>query len=175
MIIIEQLNQAGRQAQARLVGYADSAVQRARGSAQRAAARVVAARTPVKTLAEATQRLNDLSHRYVEQLVRQQSKALEGAITAGARHLERAARAEDLKGLIADQAELISASRERLKRDLKATWTIAAGTGREIRDVAIETYAQLVHGARTLHKPAARRPSARPQKARRSRKAHSAA
>jgi len=175
MTIIEQLDRAGQQAQARFVGYTASAVQSARGSARKAAHRVAAARTPVKTLADATERLNDLSHRYVKQLVRQQAQTLEGILTDGAERLERVARADGLKALVADQAELVSASRERLKRDLKATWAIATSTGREIGEVAVETYAHLIHGARTLRKPAAKRASVRPRKATRARKTRSAA
>lgn len=175
MTIIEQLSRAGRQVQARVAGYADSAVQSARGSVRKAADRVTAARAPVKTLAEATQRLNDVSHRYVEQLVRQQVQTLEGVITDGAKRLERAAKAEGFKALVVNQAELMSASRDRLTRDLKATWAIASSTGREIGEVAVETYAQLVHGAKTIRKPAARRASARPRKAKRARQAKSAA
>jgi hypothetical protein len=175
MTIIEQLNRAGQRAQARFIGYADSAVHRARSSAQRAADRIAAARTPVGTIAEATQRLNDVSHRYVEQLVRQQARTIEGAISDGARRLERAAQADGLKALVAGQVELYPASRERLKRDLKATWHIAASTGRAMGEVAIETYAQLIHGARTLQKPSARRAPARPRKVKRARKTKSAA
>ncbi len=175
MTIIETLNRAGQGVQARVAGYADSAVEKVRGSARKAADRVAAARSPVKTLAEATQRLNDLSHRSVEQLVRQQVQTLEGVITDGAKRLERAAKAEGLKALVADQAELMSASRDRLKRDLKATWAIAASTGREIGEVAVETYAQLVHGAKTIRKPAARRAPSRSRKAKRTRRAKSAA
>lgn len=175
MAIIEQLNRAGQKAQKRVVGYAEFAVDSVRGTAQKAAKRVAAVRTPVKTLAEATGRLNDLSHRYVEQLVRQQVQTLEGILTDGAERLERVARADNLKTLVADQAELLSASRERLKRDLKATWAIAASTGREIGAVAVETYAQLIHGAKTVSKPAAKRASARPRKATSTRKSRVAA
>jgi hypothetical protein len=107
--------------------------------------------------------MTDVSHRYFARFVKQQLQNLEGVLEDGADRLGRAAEAKDFRALVAEQAKLYPASRERLGRDLKATWILTADTGRELGSIASETYAQLVHG--TSVKPKAARKSARRKKA----------
>lgn len=154
MNIIEQISRTGRQLQARFDGYRDSAVANARRTIAMTASSASAAKTPVRTLANAAERVNDLSHRYFGQLVEMQAKNLEVAIEAGADRLKRLTQVENLRGLIADQVRLNPASRARIKRDVKDTWTLTANTGREFGSIAVETYAQLIRGAKPIQKPA---------------------
>ncbi len=165
MEIREQLMRARQRAEARVGDYRHAVAEAARRTAQQAADGVVAARTPMRIVADAGRRVNDASHRYLAQFVKQQLHNLEGVIEDGAERLSRAAEAKDFRGLIAEQAKLYPASRARLRQDLKATWTLTADTSRELGSIASQTYAQLVHGARIGPKAPRRRKSARRSKA----------
>jgi hypothetical protein len=163
MEIRDQLIRVGQKAQARVGDYRDAFIGVARRGALQAADGVTAVRTPARIVAEAGRRMNDVSHRYVARFVKQQLHNLEGVLVDGEDRLSRAAEAKDLRTLVAEQAKLYPASRERLGRDLKATWTLTADTGRELGSIASETYAQLVHGVSV--KPKAARKSVRRKKA----------
>jgi Phasin protein len=157
MEIREQLIRARQRAEARVEDYRHVVLEAARRTAQQAADGVVAVRAPMQIVAEAGRRVNDASHRYVAQLVKQQLHNLEGVIEDGAERLSLAAKAKDFRGLIAEQAKRYPASRARLGQDLKATWALTADTGRELGSIASQTYAQLVHGVRIKPKAKARR------------------
>jgi phasin family protein len=152
MEIREQLSGARQKAQARMDDYRQAFVARARQTAEHAASGVSAARGPLRVFAQAGRRLNDISHKYLGELVKQQLHTLEGVIEDGSERLSRAAHAKDLRTLLAEQRKLYPATRTRLGRDLKVTWELAASTGREIRNVASETYAELVHGVEPVRK-----------------------
>jgi phasin family protein len=171
MEIREQLSRARQKAQARVENYRHTVVETARRTAQRAAQRALDAKTPIRIVAQASRRVNDLSHEYFSKLVTQQFRSLENVIEDGTERLSRAAEAQDFRALIAGQAKLYPASRERLGRDLRATWELAAESGRELGSIVSETYAQLIHGVKTspVHKAPRRRKSTR---ARKTTKAH---
>jgi len=169
MEIREQLSEARQSAQARVESYRHAFLTKARQTAEQAASGVSAVRGPMRVFAGAGRRLNDISHKYFGQLVKQQLHTLEGVLEDGSERLSRAAQAKDLRTLIADQRKLYPASRSRLGHDLRVTWELAASTGREIRAVASETYAELVRGVEPVRK-APRRSKRRPS-ARRARKA----
>ena len=152
MEIREQLSEARQKAQARVENYRHALVAKARQTAEQAANGVSAARGPLRAFAVAGRRLNDISHKSFGELVKQQVHTLEGVIEDGSERLSRAAQAKDLRTLIAEQRKLYPASRTRLGRDLKVTWELAASTGREIRAVASETYAELIHGVEPVRK-----------------------
>jgi phasin family protein len=171
MTLTDQIHTAREQFQTRARTYRRAAVSAARDSVLNAAHRVAAAKQPVRTLAVAGQKLSHVSSRYFEQLFGQQAHMLEGAIEAGAERLKRAAKAETLRELINDQKDLGTATRERLGADLKATWKIATDTGAELRDLAVETYAELIHGVKTRRRPTATGTKRAPKKAARARKA----
>ncbi|HEU4530482.1 MAG TPA: phasin family protein [Steroidobacteraceae bacterium] len=171
MTLTNQILSAREQLQARARDYRHAAVTVARGSALGAAERVAAAKQPVRTLALAGQKLSNLSNRYFEQLFGQQAHTLEGVIEAGVVRLKRAAKAESVRKLVEDQRELGTASRERLAEDLKATWKIARDTGSELRDLAVETYAELVHGVKTSRTAAPKKKAKAKAKTARTRKA----
>jgi Phasin protein len=168
MEIREQLMRARQRAEARVEDYRQAVLEAARRAAQQAADGVVAARAPIRIVADAGRRVNDASHRYLAQFVKQQLHNLEGVMEDGAERLSRAAHAKDFSGLIAEQAKLYPASRARLGRDLKATWTLTTDTGRELGSIASETYAQLIHGARTTRTTTSRKAPRRRKSARRS-------
>lgn len=149
MPLVDQIQTAREQFQSRARDFRHAAVHAARGSVLGAAERVATAKQPIRTLAVAGQKLSDLSNRYFTQIFGQQAHTLEGVIEAGAERLKRAAQAQTLRDLLEQQRKLGVAGRDRLAEDFKATWKIATDTGNELRDLASETYAELVHGVKT--------------------------
>jgi phasin family protein len=171
MRIVEQLHLARDAFNARTRGYRQEAAAAARQSVARAASRVLAAKRSVRTLAAAGQRLSSLSNRYFERMLGQQAHMVEGIIDDGAERLKRAAHADGLREMLAEQKSTLAASGQRLRKEARAAWKIAADTSRELRGLATETYDQLVHGAKT---PRTRRKSAKPHARARARKARTA-
>lgn len=161
MSIAEQISGAAEKLQDQVRGYRASAVDKARARVSKAAEVVAASRTPIGTLVEATQRFNDLTHESFAQLLKQQATTIDGVIGEGVERLKGLAQAEDLKSFVRKQADLNVAARERVARDLKGLWSIAARTGRDIGTLASETYSDLIQGAKTGAKPAPRRKTAR--------------
>jgi phasin family protein len=161
MNIVEQLSGVAGKFQSQIDGYRAQAVEKARQRVKQAADVVSAARTPVKTLAQAGQRLNALTHDYVEQLLVGQSRAIEGLIDQSVERLQRLAQADSAKSLVRLQTELGAAGRKRLSRDAGNLWKIVADTGRDIGALASDTYAELVYGVRTVGQPVARRKPAK--------------
>lgn len=187
MTFTHQISAARERLQARTENYrqaalaaAETAVSAARGTVLSAADRVADARQPIRTIAVAGQRLSSVSNRYFTQLFGQQAHVLEGVVQAGSERLKRIAKSDSLAELVAEQRELGTASRKRLSADLKATWQIATQTGMELRDLAVETYAELVEGVKPRRAAAtrtqtvrakAKRPAAKRRKSTRARKA----
>jgi hypothetical protein len=152
MNIVEQLSGAARQ------------------RVKQAAEVISATRAPVKSLAQAGQKLNTLTHDYVEQLLVEQTRAFEGLIDRGVDRLQRLARADSARSLVREQSQLGSDGRKLLARDAGKLWKIVASTGREIGALASNTYAELIHRTPTVTAPVARR---KPSKKAATKRAHS--
>ena len=169
MNIVEQLSGVAGRFQSHVDGYRTGVVERARQRVRQAAEAVSARKAPVKTLMQAGQRFNTLTHDYVEQVLIEQSRTVEGLIGDGVERLKRLAQADSAKSLLSMQAELGPVSRERLARDAGKLWKIIAHTGREMRTLASETYAELVYGVQTSTKATTRRKTTRKAAKKRSR------
>jgi hypothetical protein len=103
-----------------------------------------------------------------------QSGALTAAIAEFAVRLERAARASNVVGLVRDQVELLPATRARVAGDAGRVLQIVTSAGREIRDLATETFERVTEAAekpapvrsrRRKAKKATRRSATRSRKA----------
>ena len=173
MNIVEQLNGAADRVRQNVHSYRRSAAEQARKGASEAAKAVEAARMPVDTLLGAAQRLNDLTHDAVAQLVRQNADSIEGLIAGSAARLNELAEAENFRSFIRQQAALNPAVRARVSHDLEQLWTLAARTGRELGSLASDTYAELVYGVPTRKATGNRKPTRRSTRRKvRARKAH---
>jgi phasin family protein len=163
----QTLSSTADQIRSQARAYGATALDAARQSALRAANRVDAVKRPVRVLADASLRLSSLSGRYVERILGRQAELIDAVIDDGARRLKAAADADSLGSFIEEQREMTGTSRQRLGKELRAAWGITKASGRELRDLATETYAEVVHG----RKVAARKPRAkRSAKARTARK-----
>lgn len=169
--LIETTAEVRDQATAYVVRAADVA----RATADRAAERVAAARTPIEVLTDASLQLNTLSHDYVARLLRRQAVMLRATVTEGEKRLQRLARAQSLQQVLASQSEDLNDLPQRLARNARDTWEIVADAGRGVSQLASSTLAELVQPARTpkqtrraagarrakaARKPAARKPAA---------------
>jgi hypothetical protein len=112
------------------------------------------------TLAEAGQRLTDLSHRCLGQLLQQGQTSARGALADSAERLRIAAHASSLGALYKEQRAALPASRARLVSELESTWQIVAAVGRELSELAHSTGSELLRG-RAPEKAPPRRSRAR--------------
>jgi phasin family protein len=127
--------------------YVSRAADAARATADRAAERVAAARTPIEVLTDASLQLNTLSHDYVARLLRRQSTMLKGTVTEGEKRLQRLARAGSLQEALASQAEDLNDLPQRLARNARETWAIVADAGRGVSQLASTTLVELTRPA----------------------------
>jgi len=141
--LIETTSEVREQATA----YAARAAEAARATADLAADRVAAARTPVEVLTDATLKLNRLSHDHIARLLTRQSALLKRTLTDGERRLQRLARSESLQQALAGQTEELNEIPQRVARNARETWDIVADAGRSVSQLATATYAELVKAA----------------------------
>jgi hypothetical protein len=174
MNIVEQFVGAAGKVRQNVHAYRQTAADKARKGVSQTARVIAGARTPVDTLVSAAQRLNDLTHEALAQLMRQNAGSIDGLIGGSVERLDQLAKAQDLKSFIRKQAMLNPALRARVGRDVEALWSLAAQTGREVGTLASETYAELLYGVPTRSKPARNRKATRrsTRKNVRARKAH---
>ncbi|HSN70421.1 MAG TPA: phasin family protein [Steroidobacteraceae bacterium] len=141
-------------------GYVGASIALARESTEQLADALESLDAPVATLRDAGTRLTVLSQRFAAELLTAQASAVETALADSAARLRLAAKAEDLRSLLREQVDRLPASRERLSGDLRHAAAATTRAGRELRELATETYSDLLAGNT---KPRAKR-TARGQK-----------
>jgi Phasin protein len=148
-------------------------VKSARVAVQGSAESLKGLKNPVRLVARSGVRLSTVSQTAVQELIELQSDALTAAITEFALRLERAARATSVIELLRDQVEMLPATRARMASDAGRVLHIVTSTGREMRDVATQTYERVTETAppapvrkrRRKSKKATRRVAVRARKA----------
>jgi phasin family protein len=149
-------------------------VKSARVAVQGSAESLKGLKNPVRLVARSGVRLSTVSQTAVQELIELQSEALTAAITEFALRLERAARAASVGELVRDQVEMLPATRARVAGDAGRVLQIVTSAGREIRDLATETFERVTEAAekpapvrsrRRKAKKAARRSATRSRKA----------
>lgn len=122
---------------------------------------------PVLALADTGLKINKLSHKGIEQLLKQQLAAFEALVDGGAKRLEMAARATTLKGMVSGQIAVLPASRDAAVTNARKTVQIVRATGDEFGDIVKAAFVDLsparpAHKAPVRHKKTtARKPAAR--------------
>jgi len=148
-------------------------VKSARVAVQGSAESLKALKNPVRVVARSGVKLSNVSQTAVQELIELQSDSLTAAITEFALRLERAARAATVIELIRDQVEMLPATRARMAGDAGRIVQIVTSAGREMRDVATQTYERVTdtaepapaRGRRRKPKKATRRVATRSRKA----------
>jgi len=136
----EQMEFAGEQARV-FRGAPGTLVRRA---AEKSAARVKALRRPARAVTRSGVRLTTLSQHTMQSLLELQLEVVTAALTNAAEQLERVARARSMRALVGGQGEELKAARERIVKDIKHVLAILRRAGKGVRNVAADTYADVV-------------------------------
>ena len=156
-----------------LTHFGHETLRSARRAATDSAESLKALKTPLRTVVRGGVRISAVSQSVIQELIELQSETLTAAINEFAHRLERAARAETVVDLLRDQVELIPATRARIAADAGRVVDILASAGRELKDVAAQTYDRATDKTRKAtavprqrpRKKTERRARARPRRA----------
>jgi hypothetical protein len=142
----------------------EDAVKAARRGTGKAAGRVTRGKKPVKTISRVGVKLSGVSHRTANKIWKRQTKLVEDQFDAVAGHLRAAAHAEDFRGLVRSQIDLIPDHTDRVKNEAREVFQIVRGAGGEIREIVKSAVDELrgvkpvARKAPARKKPATRKP-----------------
>lgn len=115
----------------------------ARERTENAAGTVSKGKGPIKVVSNLGLKLTAVSHKTVEQVLKQQTRLVEHQIDAVASGLRAAANAGDLRDLVGTQIRLIPQNASRLASDARDTLSIVSHAGQEIGKLVKGTVAEL--------------------------------
>jgi len=130
-------------------------VKAARAATAKSAERIKALNPRIRAVSRSGVKLTAISQATAERLIQLQEQLVTSALTDAATQLERAARADNVKDLVTDQAAVLRATRERIVSDITEAVTILKGAGDDVRKVATHTY-QSVTGKAAKSAPKAK-------------------
>ena len=148
----------------------DLTVNTMRLGARQAATLVAATKSPVRKVTQSGLRLNTLSHKSLEKLVKQQLHAFEAVVDDGSERLQAAAEARDLRGLVSGQIASLPATRRRVAGEARKTVAILADAGIELGRLVSDTVGGLAPARKTTARKTSTRKPARKKTAGVSRK-----
>lgn len=122
---------------------------------------------PVHAIADTGLKINNLSHKSIEKLVKQQVRAIDDLIDGSAERLEKAARARTVRTLVEGQISSLPQTRKHAVKNAKKTVTLVRETGDAFGDL----FKDVVVDISTARKPAAKKKTAGRRKAAVSKKA----
>jgi len=145
-------------------------VKAARSAAAKSAERISSLKAPVRMIGRSGVKLTSVSGTAVQSLIELQSEIVTSALNDAAAQLERAARTENVRDLVREQADLLRGVRDRIVEDMNRAAAIVTHAGRGVREVAAETYGKVTKpttkkapaskGKRKARKSGARRTTA---------------
>ena len=115
----------------------------ARSRTEKAAGRVRKGKKPVQTLSKLGVNLSKVSHSTTAKVLKQQGKMVEHQIDALATRLRTAAQAGSLRELLRDQVRLIPVNTSQFVTDTRASLSIVASAGGDVRELLAGTAAEL--------------------------------
>jgi hypothetical protein len=160
-IMINRIEQLADNLKAESRLLADRAVANLRAASLETAGFLSRTKAPVHTFADTGLKLNNLSHKGIEKLLKQQVAALEDLIDGSARRLEMAARAKSVKSLVDEQIATLPKSRDQAVANAKKTVAIVRETGDALGGVLKGVVVE-ISSARPAARPAVRRGPGRP-------------
>jgi hypothetical protein len=116
--------------------FGKSRVAAARSAARESAARIKALNVRVRELARSGVRLTEVSHGAAQSLIELQAEIVNDALTEAAAKLERIAATESFRDIARLQAEVLSATRQRIVDDIARVVAILRGAAGDVRKVA---------------------------------------
>jgi hypothetical protein len=133
--MIAKIEQFARQFRLEAGQRADAVLSSLRKATENTADFIASGKTPIRKLADTGIKLNRVSHKGFEKLVRNQASLLEGTLDDGAARLKLAARADSFRALVGDQLASLPSSRERTIGTARKSLDIVVDTGTEIRGI----------------------------------------
>lgn len=140
---------------------ADRAVAGLRSAGLETAELLTKSKRPVHALADTGLRLNNIAHKSVEKLLKQQVAVLDDMIDGGARRLETAARARTIRTLVDGQISTLPKTREHAVKNARKTVTLVRETGDAVGDLFKDVVVDISSARKPAPKKAAGRPAAR--------------
>lgn len=141
--MIAKIEKLARDLRAEYGIVADRTLDRIRAATLDTADFVAKTKGPVRKIADTGLKLNRISHKGVEKLVKSQVHFVEATIDDGAKRLALAARADNIRDLVGDQIATWPASRDRAVTNARKTFGVVRGAGDEIGDVLKVTIVEI--------------------------------
>ena len=145
---------------------ADRAIKGLRTAGLETAGIISKTKKPVHAIAETGLKLNTLSHKSIEKLVKQQVATIDDLIDGSAERLEKAARARTMRTLVEGQISTLPQARKHAVKNAKKTVTLVRETGDAFGDL----FKDVVVDISSARKPAAKKKTAGRKKATASKK-----
>ena len=114
---------------------ADRAVAGLRTAGLETAGFISRTKRPVHAVADTTLKLNALSHKSIEKLLKQQVKMLDDLIDGSAERIEMAAKSKNVKALFEKQVSSLPKSRDHAVKNARKTMTLVRDTGDAFGDL----------------------------------------
>jgi len=159
--MISRIEKLARDVRAEYGTMATRTIKRLRAATLDTADMIDGSRKPVRKITEAGLRINRISSKGVEKLVKQQATFVDTAIEAGAHRLELAARADSFRALLGDQISMLPNARHWAVLNARKTIAIVKDTGDEIGGVLRTTVA----APTTTRKPAKKKAATKARRA----------
>ncbi|MFU8896881.1 MAG: phasin family protein [Gammaproteobacteria bacterium] len=136
--------------------FADRAIASLRTAGLETANLISKAKTPVNVFADTSLKLNNLSHKSIEKLLKQQVAILRDIIDGGVRRLEMASRAQSVRTLVDRQVSTLPKTRDHAMQNARKTVSIVRSTGEAFGDLFKDVVVD-ISSARKAGKPAAKK------------------
>ena len=140
---------------------ADRAVAGLRSAGLETAELLTKSKRPVHALADSGLKLNNIAHKSVEKLLKQQVAVLDDILDGGARRLETAARARTIRTLVDGQISTLPKTRKHAVKNARKTVTLVRETGDAVGDLFKDVVVDISSARKPAPKKAAGRPAAR--------------
>jgi hypothetical protein len=138
---------------------ADRAIAGMRTAGLETAGLISKTKRPVHAIADTSLKLNALSHKSFEKMVKQQVAALDDLIDGSVQRLETAARARTMKGLVDGQFASMPKARKHVVKNAKKTVALVKDTGDAFGDLFKDVVVD-ISSARKSTKPVTRKKAA---------------
>ena len=130
--MIDKIEDIARQVRTEAGQRADFVLKSLRQVTVNTAEFIASGKGPIRKIADTGIKLNRVSHKGVEKLVKNQASLLETTLDDGAARLKLAARADSFRALVGDQIASLPASRDRTVGTARKSLDIVVNTGNEI-------------------------------------------
>ena len=135
---------------------ADRAIASMRTAGLETAGLISKTKRPVHAFADTSLKLNALSHKSFEKMVKQQVAALDDLIDGSVQRIEMAARARTMKGLVDGQISTLPKTRKHAVKNAKKTVALVKDTGDAFGDLFKDVVVD-ISSARKGAKPVAKK------------------